>query len=164
MPTKAKASALDTTFHIGLALKGLNAALELIGGALVLILPQSTFQHVVDTLNRYQLSEGSLKTAVSHFQEAVHHFSGSTKLFGAAYLLSHGIVKLVLVIALFKDRLWAYPWMIVVLVGFIVYQLYLMTNHLSIGLIVLTIFDALILVLTWLEYRKHRKSVISKPA
>ena len=36
-------------------------------------------------------------------------------LFGAVYLLTHGLVKVVLVVALLLNKLWAYPWMIGVL-------------------------------------------------
>jgi uncharacterized membrane protein len=45
-------------------------------------------------------------------------------LFGAIYLLPHGIVKVVLVYALLLNKFWDYPWMMVVLLLFIGYQLY----------------------------------------
>jgi uncharacterized membrane protein len=77
-------------------------------------------------------------------------------LFGAAYLLSHGLVKIVLVAALLRNKLWAYPWMIVFLIAFIAYQVYRMTFAPSIGLVALTIFDAFVAWLTYREYRKQR--------
>jgi uncharacterized membrane protein len=42
--------------------------------------------------------------------------TGSAVRFAAAYLVVHGIVKVVLVVALLRTELWAYPWMI----GFLV--------------------------------------------
>jgi uncharacterized membrane protein len=42
------------------------------------------------------------------------------------------------------------------LLAFIGYQLYRLTVHMSIGLIALTIFDALLVWLTWREYRAKR--------
>ena len=56
-------------------------------------------------------------------------------LFGAVYLLLHGAVKVVLVIALLLNKLWAYPCMIVVLLIFIGYQLYRIALNPSAGLI-----------------------------
>ena len=72
-------------------------------------------------------------------------------------LLLHGAVKVVLVIALLLNKLWAYPCMIVVLLIFIGYQLYRIALNPSAGLIALTVFDALIVLLTWREYRRQRR-------
>ena len=77
-------------------------------------------------------------------------------LFGAMYLLTHGLVKVVLVVALLLNKLWAYPWMIGVLLLFIGYQLYRIVLQPSAGLVALTVFDGLIVVLTWREYARQR--------
>lgn len=82
--------------------------------------------------------------------------TGHAMLFSAIYLLAHGIVKVVLVGAVLKNKLWAYPWMIVVLLVFIGYQLYQIALQASVGMIALTIFDAFIVALTWREYRMKK--------
>src|SRR5262249_3023398 len=75
----------------------------------------------------------------------------------AVYLLSHGIAKVVLVALVLRDKLWAYPWLIALLLAFIAYQLYRITVvHFSIGLTLLSIFDAFLVWLTWREYRSKR--------
>ena len=66
-------------------------------------------------------------------------------------------MKIVLVIALLLNKLWAYPCMIGVLLIFIGYQLYRIALQPSVGLVILTAFDALIVTLTWLEYRRQRR-------
>jgi uncharacterized membrane protein len=71
-------------------------------------------------------------------------------------LLLHGVVKIVLVAALLKDKIWAYPWMLAFLLVFIVYQTYRMTFAFSIGLLGLTIFDLVVVWLTYREYGKQR--------
>ena len=78
-------------------------------------------------------------------------------IFGAVYLLVHGAVKVVLVIALLLNKLWAYPCLIIVLLIFIGYQLYRIALEPSVGLIALTTFDAVIVALTWREYRRQRR-------
>ena len=81
----------------------------------------------------------------------------ATTLFGAIYLLSHGIAKIVLVALVLRDKLWAYPWLIVLLLAFIGYQLYRITAvHFSAGLTALTIFDAFLVWPTWREYRSKK--------
>jgi len=82
--------------------------------------------------------------------------TGSSVRFGAAYLISHGVVKIVLVTALLRNKLWAYPWMIAFLLAFIAYQVYRMTFAFSIGLLALTVFDVFVTWLTYLEYGKQR--------
>jgi uncharacterized membrane protein len=87
-------------------------------------------------------------------------FTVSTSLFLALYLLSHGIIKIILVVALLQQKLWAYPWLIVFLSIFIVYQIYRLVLSMSLGLLALTLFDIFIVGLTVIEYRKHRARVV----
>lgn len=80
----------------------------------------------------------------------------SASLFGAVYLLLHGLVKIVLVWAVLKDQLWAYPWMVVFLLVFIAYQSYLLVLGFTVGMALLTAFDIFIVWLTLHEYREHK--------
>lgn len=55
-----------------------------------------------------------------------------------------------------KDRLLAFPWMIVFLRAFIDYQCYLMVVNPTVGIALLTIFDVFMILLTYREYAKRR--------
>jgi uncharacterized membrane protein len=78
-------------------------------------------------------------------------------LFGAIYLLSHGISKVILVALVLRNRLCAYPWLMGLLGMFIGYQLYVMVFvTFSWGLAALTAFDVLLVWLTWREYQARR--------
>jgi uncharacterized membrane protein len=147
---------LDRTFEIGILLKGLDGLLELIGGALLLAMSPATINRIVGTLTQHELSEDSHDVIASHLLRLSHGLTGQAVGLAAAYLLLHGIVKVVLVLALLRNKLWAYPWMIAFLVAFIGYQLYRIALHLTLGLSALTIFDGIIVWLTWREYRKQR--------
>ena len=52
---------------------------------------------------------------------------------------------------------WAYPLLIALLLVFIVYQVYRLSYKVSFGLVVLTLFDVLVVWLTWREYRIKRR-------
>ena len=93
-----------------------------------------------------------------HLRHYLEGFGASGKHFATLYLLSHGAVKLVLVIALWMNELWAYPVMIVVLAGFIGYQIYRFLLMHSIAMIFLSLFDLLVIALTWSEYHRQRAS------
>jgi uncharacterized membrane protein len=63
----------------------------------------------------------------------------------------------VLVALVLREKLWAYPWLIVLLLAFVGYQIYrLAWVHFSVGLTALTVFDAVLVWLTWREYRSKR--------
>lgn len=83
--------------------------------------------------------------------------TGGATLFGAIYLLLHGIVKVVLVLAILKNRLWAYPWLIAFLSTFILYQSYQLVIGFTWGMAALTAFDIFIVALTVREYALRRR-------
>jgi uncharacterized membrane protein len=91
-----------------------------------------------------------------HLLHSAHSLTAGGRIFGALYLVSHGIIKIVLVVAVLLNRLWAYPWMITFLGVFIVYQTYRLFGRFSIGLFALTVFDVFVLWLTYIEYNRHR--------
>jgi uncharacterized membrane protein len=146
---------LDQTFEVGIILKGLDGVLEVLGGLLLLVLSPATIDQVVTSLTQHELSEDPNDFLATHLLKTAHGLTGAAVLFGAVYLLAHGMVKVILVAALLNNQLWAYPWTIAFLGVFIVYQLYRLSLNPSVGLTVLTIFDTFIAGLTYREYRKQ---------
>jgi len=147
---------LDRAFAAGIIPKGLDGVLEVVGGVLLLVVSPTTIDQVSRALTQHELSEDPHDFLATHLLHAAGSLTGSSLKFGAAYLLLHGVVKVVLVAALLKDEIWAYPWMIAFLVVFIVYQIYRMTFAFSIGLLGLTAFDIVVAWLTYREYGKQR--------
>lgn len=147
---------LDRVFEIGIILKGLNGLLEIVGGILLLVVTPAQINSVVRALTQQELSEDPRDLIAVRLLRTSEGLTGSGLLFGAAYLLVHGVVKAVLVLALLRNKLWAYPWMIGVLLAFIGYQSYQISLRPTPGLIALTVFDVFIVVLTWREYRRQR--------
>ena len=76
--------------------------------------------------------------------------------FAALYLLSHGLVKIVLVWEILHNRFWAYLGLIYLTIGFMIYQIYRFTYSHSISMVLLTVFDGVIVYLTVVEYRKRK--------
>jgi len=154
---KPLSPALDKTFKISLILKGLDSVLEIAGGILLLFLSPNAIEHLVRALTAHELSEDPHDLVARYLLHSAAHLNHGTTLFGAIYLLSHGIAKVVLVVLVLRDKLWAYPWLIALLLAFIAYQLYQITVvHFSAGLTALTVFDAFLVWLTWREYRSKR--------
>jgi uncharacterized membrane protein len=87
----------------------------------------------------------------------VQDFSPGSKMFAGVYLLLHGVIKVVLVVSLFHGRLWAYPAAMVVFALFIAYQMYRYVLEPSTIMIVLSVLDVVVIVLTWLEYGRLKR-------
>ncbi|HYV33339.1 MAG TPA: DUF2127 domain-containing protein, partial [Candidatus Limnocylindria bacterium] len=78
--------------------------------------------------------------------------------FGAIFLLSHGVIKLFLIYALFKKKLWAYPLAIIIFALFIVYQMYRYSHTASILMLALSVLDVGVIWLTYLEYKNLKSA------
>lgn len=151
---------LDTTFWVSLVLKGLDGVLEMIGGVLLLLVSPAQLGTVARLLTQHELAEDPTDFIATHLLHLASHLTEGATLFGAAYLLAHGLVKVVLVSAVLRDKLWAYPWMIAFLLVFIAYQLVVLVVGFSWGLAVLTAFDGFVVWLTWREYRLRRRPAL----
>lgn len=109
--------------------------------------------HTVVALTRTELSEDPNDVIANQLLHTANGLTGQVVLFGAVYLLLHGVVKVVLVPALLLNKLWAYPWMIVTLVVFVAYQVYRIALQHGAAMIALTVFDLFIIALTVREWR-----------
>ena len=147
---------LDVAFRVSISLKGIDGVLEIAGGVVLLFVAPATLQRWARTLTAHELAQDPHDFVARHVLHSASTLSRSTTLFGAVYLLTHGIAKVVLVVALLREQLWAYPWTIALLGAFIVYQLYRLTYRISTLLVLLTVFDVFVLGLTVLEYRRRR--------
>jgi len=148
---------LDWTFEIVLIVKGLDGILEIIGGLLLLAVSRAQMGAWVVALTQHELAEDPHDLIATHLLSLEGHLSGGSQTFAALYLLSHGVVKVVLVAAVLKDKLWAYPWMIAFLLAFIGYQGYLLAVNPTLGVALLTVFDVFMVWLTYREFGKHRR-------
>jgi uncharacterized membrane protein len=147
---------LGRAFRISLILKGADAVLESVGGVLFLVVPPSALGRLVVSLTQHELSEDPHDFVAGLLRNTAQHFGGA-RLFGAVYLLSHGVSKIILVVEIFRGRLWAYPAMLVLLGAFIVYQSYRLAHGITVGMLALTLFDLIVVALTSREYGRQRE-------
>lgn len=147
---------ISRIFRVSVTLKGIDGLFEIIGGLLLLLVPVGSINSVVRVLTQHELGEDPTDFIATHLRDIASSLTGSVTLFAALYLLIHGIVKVVLVVAVLRGHIGAYPWMIAFLIAFVIYQVYELILHFTIGLTLLTLFDLLIIGLTVHEYRLHR--------
>jgi uncharacterized membrane protein len=144
-------------FQISVLLKGAHAAIECIGGMALALISTTTIVSWVSALTQDELIENPNDFLATHLLAWAQGFSVETKHFYAFYLLSHGLVKLLLVVGLLRNKLWSYPASLAILGLFIIYQLYRFSYTHGMGLILLTVFDVLVMGLIWHEYNLIRR-------
>ncbi len=148
---------LDTLFWITILLKALNSLGEVIVGVSLFFLKISTLQAWVSALAQPELVEDSQDLLANYLNHISQSFSLGGKNFLMIYLLMHGILKLVLIFAILRKKLWAYPAMIGLLGAFSLYSLYKFSHVGGLYLLVFAVFDALVCILTYSEYQRLRK-------
>ena len=139
-------------FKVSILLKGAHALIECLSGITLSLVSTSSIVNFVNAITQDELIEDSNDFVATHLFVMAHTFSVQTKSFYAFYLLSHGVIKLLLVVGLLRNKLWSYPASLIVLGLFAIYQLYRFTYTHGFGLIVLTIFDVIVMGLIWHEY------------
>lgn len=155
----AVSARLDRVFRISLILKALDGALEILGGLLFLVLSPTQISSVVRRLTQHELSQDPHDFVARHLLRATSGLTHGTTLYAGIYLLGHGLAKVIVIIAVLRDQLWAYPAMIALLGAFIAYQLYRIAFDPTVGLALLAVFDVFVVWLTAREYRSKRPNV-----
>ena len=148
---------IHQVFDLTLVLKGLHAAAEIIGGALLYIVSGESILGAVKFFVGDEIREDPHDVVSNYLLHLAQSFGGSSQSFAAFYLLIHGVINAFIVVELWREKLWAYPVALAVLGGFTAYQVYLFIFSSSLWLIFLTILDLIIIFLVWHEYGVLRK-------
>lgn len=157
MRARSSGTVRELLFRLSISAKGAHAALEVFGGLALLLTKPDAVLRIVALLTQDELVEDPNDLVANYALHAAQALTLGTEQFAAWYLLSHGVVKILLVSALLRAKLWAYPISLVVFGVFIGYQVYRYTFTRALGLIGLSIFDLLVIWLIWLEYQALRR-------
>lgn len=146
-------------FFWSVLIKGFISLAEVIVGTLAFFIPLSVVSDIIGKITQTELIEEPSDFIANHLVTLGHQIASIGGIFIAIYLLSRGLVKLLLIIALLKNQLWAYPTSLAVIGVFVAYQIYQLIVSLSPAIIILTIFDLIVMWSIWEEYkvlRDHR--------
>lgn len=146
-------------FRLGAIGKVVDGVLEIIGGVALLFVNPGQITGIVGALTQHELSRDPHDLVAGMLVRASQQVSSGTELFAALFLLWHGVVKVGLMLGLLRNRMWAYPAAIAAFAAFLGYQLYRYTHTRSGWLVLLSILDVGVIVLTWLEYQRVRRAV-----
>lgn len=144
-------------FEVTLVFKGIHAFLELLSGLLLFVTSQSSVISFITVITAGELAEDPKSFIAMYLLTTADSLSLSGQHFISLYLISHGIIKGFAIVGLLYKKAWAYPTSILVFSCFIVYQLYRYTSTHSPWLLLLTLFDVILIVLTIHEYTLYKR-------
>jgi uncharacterized membrane protein len=150
-----RASLIHLIFEIGVIAKGIDGALELIGGLLLVALSPAAIGGTIWYLVQGELKEDPTDLVANlllHNTQTIIH----TRVSASVFLIVHGVVKLGLVGGLVTNKLWSYPAAIMMFTGFSIYQAYQLTQQNSLFLGIATVLDLMVVLLVIVEYRHVR--------
>jgi uncharacterized membrane protein len=140
-------------FQISILLKGAISLAELVAGIALLFIPVSYFLDLLASYAESELQENANSFIASHLLSLAHQAATISGTFIAIYILSRGLIKVLLIWAMLKNKLWAYPSSLVVLGLFVLYQLYEVVHTGALAIIALTVFDLIVMYFIWREYQ-----------
>ncbi|HVM73406.1 MAG TPA: DUF2127 domain-containing protein [Candidatus Paceibacterota bacterium] len=139
-------------FRVGIFLKGMLSLVEIFVGIAAIFVSPASIGNAIITASQNRLADDPDSFIALHALPLARAFSLTPHAFFALYLLTRGVIKLVLVIALLKNKIWAYPAALAVLGLFLLFEIYEVIFKHSLLFIMFTIFDIMVVWLIWHEY------------
>src|ERR1700742_223900 len=156
-----KSSAMHKAYVFTLGVKGFDGALEMLAGLVILLTgPQRLYRWVV-RVTAPELYDGSHVAAVHAIRKGAEHLDTTGAHFVEFYLVVHGLLKLGLVLVLLRGGgRWIFPVGTLILLGFISYMGWRLSEQWSNWLLGFALFDVLTLALVLNEWVKTPKQPV----
>ncbi|MCP4386294.1 MAG: DUF2127 domain-containing protein [Hyphomicrobiales bacterium] len=143
-------------FRFSLVLKAVHAVIFLLAGLALQLASSDEILRLARAVTRHALERDPDNHVANLLLHLAQSFSIDRQDTAVIYLLSHGVVELFLVVAIWRKRPWAYPLFMAALALLVAYQCYELILGFSWLLAWLTVFDTTVIWLIWHEYRRER--------
>ena len=139
----------------GLWLKGINGALELLGGLLLLVIPAGTLTKVILAIASFETGPELQNWVLRGITDGLAKVAAEST-FALFYLFSHGAIKVFLAAALLRDLHWAYPVALAVFGLLAGYEIVRFALHPSVAMGLIIAIDLAVLTLIAVHWRSER--------
>lgn len=159
METSREERSIYQFFRISVLLKGLISVIEIFAGIAIYFVTPAMVLAIASFLTNGEVVNEPVDFIARHIIDLANQYTASTAKFLSFYFLSRGLVKTGLIWALLKDKVWAYPASLVVLMLFVFYQLWQIWATHSLLVVGITIFDLIVIYFIWREWqivKRHR--------
>lgn len=156
---KFKEKIWHQVFEFGIFIKAINGVIEIITGVSFLLISKTTLNNFFLYFSGAELLEDPNDWLIRFLVNSLQHLSNDAKVFASIYILFHGLLNLLLVIGLYREKFWVYLVTIYATLIFLSYQIYRFIHTHGLGLLIIIIFDLAFILVLWHEYRYHLKKV-----
>jgi uncharacterized membrane protein len=155
MKPKLKEKSIYIIFEYSLLLKTINSVWEIVLGLFIFF--DTHLRNAIYILARNELAEEPNNFVAQYIQNFITHISHGTLVFISIYLIGQGVIKIFLILGIFKKKLWAYQLAIYSFLAFTFYQIFRYNHTHSTFLIILSIFDIVTIMLIQHEYKRVKE-------
>lgn len=153
-PVPVKNDWLEWSYRIGVACKGLTGILQLLAGLGLLLTPADWAMRFAQWLAEHRLANSPDDPIAHEVLAWAARFGPNVQHFYTIFLIGHGVLMCWLAWSLLRRLNWAFPWAILILAGFVVYQLVEYSLRSDPTLLFLTSFDLIVIFLIVMERRR----------
>ena len=139
-------------FELGIFVKSITGLVEILSGTLLLSVGPNVLHNILMRLAGGEAGEVPQDFFFVYSSQYIQHLTTATKNFAGIYILAHGLLNLILIIGLIKQKTQAYLIAVGVLISFMLYQIFRIAQNHSLILTVLTVFDVFFVYVIWHEY------------
>jgi len=149
-----KLNKIDISFYVSLAIKAVDAFIEVAGGFFMIAINHQWLNHFVKLITIPELREDPNDIVMNYLLGLSQNLSISAQHTVALFMLLHGATKIVVVVLLWKKKLWAYFPAVLIFGGFVLYEVYSYLHNDSVIVLLLIILDIAIIALILIEYKR----------
>ncbi len=158
-----KKTYINLPFYVSLAVKGIDGLIETVAGIFVWVTSLEGLKYFAAILTAKELLEDPGDIIANWTITWADNLSTDTKTFIVFFLLSHGLIKLILTILLYQNKRWAYPLSMALFSGAVIAQFIRLTSHFSATLTAITIIDILVIIIIWQKYLELKQQTNYQP-
>jgi uncharacterized membrane protein len=144
----------DEFFRLGMWWRILYGILRLIFGISLLFFIDTPVVEILDKIMAHELTQDPNDVLLNAVRSFFSLHGYVITYFLAGYFIFWGLTDVVLSINILRNKLWAFPVTIVLIIGFVFYEIFRFTHTHSLVLLVVMFFDVFVAWLVWRHYKK----------
>lgn len=148
-----KPKTITELFWVSIVIKAIGSGVEMLGGIASMLIPSAYISQLALQLTQTYLDGDKDDFITKSLVHLAHTFASTGNMFIGIYFFVRGSIQFLLVVALFKNKLWAYPALLVVLALLVLSQGYDVYFSHSIVTAVITLTDIVTFFLVMREYK-----------
>jgi uncharacterized membrane protein len=153
----------DRIFRYGMYWRIFYGSLRILFGIVLFRLVGTSLIDIITRLMTHELVQDPSDKLYAFAVYWLGHHPLSITYFLASYFIFWGVVDIVLSVELLRERLWAFPASLVLIAGFVIYEIIRFTHTHSLILLWIIFVDIFIFWFIEREYKKLKSKILPTP-